>query len=459
MSQKSKTVFVCEVCGHESPKWFGQCPACHEWNSAREIEKKTSRTRQEHKQISTEGFVDIAQVPEQSTLRFASVFSQLDRVLGGGIVPGSVVLLGGDPGVGKSTLLTQVCTGYPYSFYFSGEESPAQIRLRVQRLRQENVGTFKVLTSGYLDEALSLLTNHHAEEIGSGKALLVVDSIQTMQTSRVSSLPGGAVQIRECASELVAFAKQTQVPVMIVAHVTKSGLIAGPKLIEHLVDVVLYFEGERDTDLRILRGMKNRFGPTNEIGIFEMAEQGLAQVDDPSERFYDRESGLSGNALGVVLEGSTPLVVEVQGLVVKTEYSTPRRLSKGIDPERLALISAVLTKRLGFPVDGHDMYLNLLGGLKVKDPGVEFPLAVSLFSSFTDIPAPHLSAFFGEVGLDGKIRPVSYPEKRIMELQRLGFQQAFVPAGTKKRLSKAPTLRVFEFSLLSEALRFFTQNS
>ena len=275
-----------------------------------------------------------------------------------------------------------------------------------------------------------------------------------MRTTEINSLPGGAVQIRECTSKLVEFAKTNNVPVIIIAHITKSGQIAGPKLVEHLVDVVLYFEGNNDTDLRILRSVKNRFGPTNEIGVFEMKEKGLYQVLDPSERFYDAESNLSGNSLGVIIEGNTPLVVEVQGLVVNAQFSTPRRLSKGIKPERLALISAVLTKRLNIQVEKNDIFINLLGGMKTVDPGIDFSIALSLYSSFTDRIFPKATASFGEIGLDGKIRSVSFPEKRITELKRLGFTRVLVPSKTIKRLSEKTIegIDIIEYTTLQEAL-------
>jgi DNA repair protein RadA/Sms len=367
------------------------------------------------------------------------------------LVNGSVLLIGGDPGVGKSTLVTQLCSKFKKSYYLSGEESFEQIYMRYKRV-SEGDSEIKVMSSSYIDNAIVFLKKeieeHHDETV------VIVDSIQTMRTTEINSLPGGAVQIRECTSKLVEFAKTNNVPVIIIAHITKSGQIAGPKLVEHLVDVVLYFEGNNDTDLRILRSVKNRFGPTNEIGVFEMKEKGLYQVLDPSERFYDAESNLSGNSLGVIIEGNTPLVVEVQGLVVNAQFSTPRRLSKGIKPERLALISAVLTKRLNIQVEKNDIFINLLGGMKTVDPGIDFSIALSLYSSFTDRIFPKATASFGEIGLDGKIRSVSFPEKRITELKRLGFTRVLVPSKTIKRLSEKTIegIDIIEYTTLQEAL-------
>ncbi len=454
--KKKAPLFVCDICGYESTKWFGKCPQCDEWNSAKEIAEK-----EEHGFDTTKEneFIPLSQYEGNESQRINSQFTHLNRVLGGGVVNGSVVLLGGDPGVGKSTLLTQLCSKFEKSYYISGEESFEQIYLRNKRVSQASEREKKksgeginVLNSTFIDVALRKLEKKLNPD--DEKSIIVVDSIQTMKSSEVNSLPGGAVQIRECTSNIVSFAKSRNIPVFIVAHITKGGQIAGPKLIEHLVDVVLYFEGNKETDLRILRSVKNRFGPTNEIGVFEMKETGLNEVLDPSERFYDIDSNLSGNCLGIVIEGNTPLVVEVQGLVVKAQFSSPRRLSKGVNPERLALISAVLTKRLNVNVEYSDIYINLLGGLKTADPGIDLPVAMALYSSFTDNYLPSGMACFGEVGLDGKLRSVSFPEKRITELKRLGFSKVVVPSKTKERLSKKVIdgINLFEYNTLHEAL-------
>ncbi len=446
--KKRSNSFVCDVCGYESGKWFGKCPQCGEWNSVKEIliTGKTNQTGQKHK-----GFVSLKTANFQTTSRIDSGFEHLNRVLGGGLVSGSVILIGGDPGVGKSTLVTQLCANFEKSYYISGEESFEQIFLRYKRVTETD-SEINVMNTSFLDSAIEYLEREIIKE--EKKQVVIVDSIQTMKTSEVNSLPGGAVQIRECTSRIVEFAKTNQTPVIIIAHITKSGQIAGPKLVEHLVDVVLYFEGNNETDLRILRSVKNRFGPTNEIGVFEMREKGLLEVLDPSERFYDTHSELSGNSLGVIIEGNTPLVIEVQGLVVNAQFSSPRRLSKGINNERLSLISAVLTKRLNIEIEKNDIYINLLGGMRTTDPGIDFPVALSLYSSYTDRVFPKGSASFGEIGLDGKIRAVSFPEKRITELKRLGFTKVFVPLGTKKRLSELSMLdiQIIEYETLQEAL-------
>jgi DNA repair protein RadA/Sms len=448
--KKNTQLFVCDICGYESGKWFGKCPQCGEWNSAKEV-NVDEKKKEGLVGLKGSGFISLKEADFSRVVRYDTKFEHLNRVLGGGLVNGSVILIGGDPGVGKSTLVTQLCSKFKKSYYLSGEESFEQIYMRYRRV-SDGDSEIKVMSSSYIDNAIDFLKRETADN--HEETVVIVDSIQTMRTTEINSLPGGAVQIRECTSKLVEFAKTYNVPVIIIAHITKSGQIAGPKLVEHLVDVVLYFEGNNDTDLRILRSVKNRFGPTNEIGVFEMKEKGLHQVLDPSERFYDAESNLSGNSLAAIIEGNTPLVVEVQGLVVSAQFSTPRRLSKGINPERLALIAAVLTKRLNVEVEKNDIFINLLGGMKTVDPGIDFPVALSLYSSFTDRIFPKGTASFGEIGLDGKIRSVSFPEKRITELKRLGFKRVFVPAKTLGRISEKTSegITITEYTTLQEAL-------
>ncbi len=460
MKQKNVDLFVCDICGYENVKWFGRCPQCGEWNSSKKISVSSSSVVSSRNAEGNPDFISSADFEKNSkTERYPSDMNQINRVLGGGIVPGSVILIGGDPGVGKSTLLTQLCLSEKYSsFYISGEESYEQIMLRSDRVALQKKSEFHILSSMNLDSAINVLEKKLSDS-KERMPLLIVDSIQTMRVENNSSLPGGAVQIRECTSRLVEFAKRKRIPVFIVAHITKGGQIAGPKLIEHLVDVVLYFEGDKDTDLRIMRSIKNRFGPTNEIGVFEMKEKGLQEVTDPSERFYDRDYCLPGNALATVLEGSTPIITEVQSLVVRTQFAAPKRLSKGIDIERISLITAVLSKRLNIPVETQDIYVNLLGGIKIKDPAVELPLAVAIYSSFVEKVIPPLTSFFGEIGLDGKVRPVSYPEKRITELLRLGFKTAVVPFGATKRINADLTkeIEIVEFKFLKDALQYFVR--
>lgn len=460
-------VFLCDVCGYESLRWFGQCPQCKNWNTSKEwSEPKSDQTFYEKeprighgidhpKQGSSkkaETFEQLSVVEVSPLQRILLRFESLNRLLGGGIVPGSIALIGGDPGVGKSTLLTQLASDSLTVFYLSGEESKEQILLRAKRTNQPFLKKMWVLNSNQLEESLRKLYAKMKENTGS--KILIVDSIQTLRSEEVNALPGGVVQIRECTAKLVDFSKNTNIPIIMTAHITKIGQIAGPKMVEHLVDIVLYFEGETETDLRILRSIKNRFGPTNEISVFEMKEDGLQEVTDPSERFYDQEAQYSGNTISVVLEGSTPFVTEVQALAVATHFSSPRRLSKGIDQERLNLIAAVLSKRLSIPIENHDLYLNLLGGLRCKDPGIEFPIAVSIFSSFFDKTVPLKTAVFGEVGLDGKIRSVSFPEKRIRELIRLGFERVYVPRGTRKKMTGllTGTIEIIECEYLKQSL-------
>lgn len=429
MSQKSKTLFICDSCGYESLKWFGRCPNCSSWNTARE-----TTTAEESGKIgaSESKWTAIADVPLDSVKRIPSGYQWVDRILGGGMVPGSVVLVGGDPGVGKSTLMTQIALSSGPSYYLSGEESIHQIKMRASRIQTLDPSDLYVNSLNQLEDGLEEIARKN--ETGQRARVVVIDSIQTMRVRSAPGLPGGVVQLRESVMKAASFAKKMQVPLFLVAHITKAGQIAGPKLVEHLVDVVLYFEGERSTDLRILRSMKNRFGPTNEIGVFEMVETGLREVIDPSERFYDPLSSYPGNTIVVAQEGTTPLVVELQSLVTKSPFSVPKRVSKGVDMERLSLMCAVLSKRLQIPVDQQDVYVNLLGGLRIDDPAVELGLAVSIYSSFVDLALPERVAFFGEVGLDGKIRRVGNPIKRIQELERLKFETVYTPVLTKEQI-------------------------
>jgi DNA repair protein RadA/Sms len=342
-------------------------------------------------------------------------------------------LVGGDPGVGKSTLMTQIALSTGLSFYLSGEESMDQIRMRASRVTSKDPSGMFLFSTSHLEQGLESILRS-TDQITSNPWFVIIDSIQTMRVHSAPGLPGGVVQLRESVGIATSFAKKHQIPIFLVAHITKTGQIAGPKMVEHLVDVVLYFEGESSTDLRILRSMKNRFGPTNEIGVFEMRETGLQEVIDPSERFYDSNSVYPGNTIVVALEGTTPLVVELQSLVTQSPYSVPKRVSKGIDMERLSLMCAVLSKRLNIPVDRNDVYVNLLGGLRIDDPAIELGLAVSIYSSFVDQSLPNLVAFFGEVGLDGKIRRVANPIKRIRELERLQFLKVYTPVLSKDQI-------------------------
>jgi len=455
---KEKTIFVCDICGYDNLKWFGQCPQCKNWNTAKEVRQMKRVKSASDNQRDDDTFEALFAKREEPLIRFMTRFDSFNRVLGGGIVPGSVSLIGGDPGVGKSTLLTQIADRDITVFYWSGEESAEQILLRAQRTNDGSLDRLFVYNTNRLELALEKLSEEmtgSSTKIPSGShPLLIVDSIQTMRSDEVDALPGGVVQIRECTAALVAYAKQHRLPVFIVAHITKYGQIAGPKLIEHLVDIVLYFDGDADRDLRVLRSIKNRFGPTNEIGVFEMGEKGLQEISDPSERFYDASANDSGNAISVVLEGNTPFVVEVQALAVSTHFSSPRRLSKGVDQERLNLMAAVLSKRLNLPIENHDLYLNLLGGLKCNDPGIEFPIAVAIYSSFFDKTIPPKTAFFGEVGLDGKIRGVSFSEKRITELARLGFRRIYLPKSKANAgvIKKYGDVSFIECTYLKEAL-------
>ncbi len=430
MSQKPKKIFVCDACGFESIKWFGKCPGCANWNTFREVSTEKEPLLESG---SETGWIAVSQIPTDRCKRISSGYHWVDRILGGGIVPGSVILVGGDPGVGKSTLMTQIALSTGLSFYLSGEESMDQIRMRASRVTSKDPSGMFLFSTSHLEQGLESILRS-TDQITSNPWFVIIDSIQTMRVHSAPGLPGGVVQLRESVGIATSFAKKHQIPIFLVAHITKTGQIAGPKMVEHLVDVVLYFEGESSTDLRILRSMKNRFGPTNEIGVFEMRETGLQEVIDPSERFYDSNSVYPGNTIVVALEGTTPLVVELQSLVTQSPYSVPKRVSKGIDMERLSLMCAVLSKRLNIPVDRNDVYVNLLGGLRIDDPAIELGLAVSIYSSFVDQSLPNLVAFFGEVGLDGKIRRVANPIKRIRELERLQFLKVYTPVLSKDQI-------------------------
>ncbi len=421
----TKTVFVCNECGYESSKWLGKCPACSAWNSF--FEQKISKTKpsascfvrepQKSESIRT---VDLTPVP-----RMDSGFSELNRVLGGGIVPGSVCLLGGDPGIGKSTLLLQICSNLAKNgervLYASGEESKTQIKMRAIRLCASEEEIFL-----YAENELNAIMNE-AQAVKPG--ILVVDSIQTVYSEEITSTPGSISQVRECTMRLMRYAKETNTCVFIVGHMTKDGMIAGPKVLEHMVDCVLYFEGEKQSAYRIIRTNKNRFGSSNEIAVFDMLSDGLSQITNPSELFIGgRVNGVSGSAIACTLEGSRPILAEVQALVSKTAYNNPRRSGTGIDFNRLHLMIAVLEKRAGLSMlPQSDVYVNLTGGLSVSEPACDLAIAMAIASGVKNLPLISDCAVFGEIGLLGEIRSVSGIEKRISEAEKLGFTRCILP--------------------------------
>lgn len=431
---KTKTSFVCQNCGYSSPRWTGKCPSCEQWNTFEEILLESKRLKT-GKAISDKSVKDKIQIleniiHEDSGNRNPTKISELDRVLGGGIVNGSVILIGGDPGIGKSTLMLQIASNLNEKkfLYVSGEESASQIKMRADRLGVK-VNNFFVLSETNLD------TVHSAIEI-ERPDYVVIDSIQTVYLPELESSPGTISQLRESTSYLIKIAKTTNIPVFIVGHITKDGTIAGPKAIEHMVDVVLQFEGERTHFYRILRGIKNRFGSTNEIGIFEMTEKGLKEVLNPSEVFLSqRNYGASGCVISSAIEGTRPILIEVQALVASTSYGVPQRTAMGFDYKRLSILNAVIEKKLGLFLNKHDVFLNIAGGVKIDETAVDLAAAMSIYSSAKDIPVDSETVIIGEVGLAGEIRTISSVEKRINEAEKLGFKRIILPKNNLKHLN------------------------
>jgi len=424
---KARTIFFCSSCGASSPKWLGKCPHCNEWNTYQEelIQKETAT---EEKRRSWAGGgksesprpVPLKEIQGGNTIRFATPDEELNRVLGGGIVPGSLVLIGGQPGIGKSTLLLQVAMQLPAKIlYVSGEESEEQIKMRADR-----VGTFR-------SDCYILTETNTAKFLQQAQALqpqlLIVDSIQTLSSPHIDSTPGSISQVRECAGELLRFAKETNIAVFIIGHINKEGEIAGPKLLEHIVDCVLQFEGDRHNTYRILRTLKNRFGSTDEMGIYEMQSSGLREVSNPSELLLSqKDEELSGCSVAATMEGLRPMLIETQALVSKAVFGTPQRSATGFDMRRLSMLLAVLEKRCGYFFSINDVFLNLAGGIRVEDPAIDLSIVVSLISSLQDVSVPSNICFAGEVGLSGEIRAVNRIEQRIQEADRLGFKEIYV---------------------------------
>ncbi len=435
MSAKIKNVFVCSECGAESPKWLGKCPNCGEWNTL--IEEIREQADSGKGGLSRGGSggkvftpVTITDIDETDEIRYDTQVNELNRVLGGGIVKGSLVLLGGDPGIGKSTLLLQICGHLGKALkilYVSGEESQRQIKLRAARL---NVSTPNLYLLAETDIE-SIINTIVAEK----PDLVMIDSIQTMTHSGISSAAGSVSQVKECTQALMRCAKEEEIAIFIVGHVNKDGAIAGPKVLEHIVDAVLYFEGERNLPYRILRAVKNRYGSTNEIGVFEMSDGGLCEVENPSLMLLSgRPVDVSGTCVACIMEGSRPILAEVQALVTKTGFGTPRRMSTGFDYNRMSLILAVLEKRAGFLFSSLDTYVNIVGGLKLDEPAADLSVALALVSGLTDTPINDDVFVFGELGLAGEIRSVSNAEVRINEAARLGFKKCIIPKSSLAKI-------------------------
>lgn len=453
MATKSKTVFVCGECGYETPKWVGKCPGCGEWNTMVEdvrLPQKAAASAAP-RQAHTFSAMPLSQINAADEHRFVTGISELDRVLGGGIVKGSVILLSGDPGIGKSTILLQVCNalqGDIKILYVSGEESAIQIKLRAKRIGVES-------------DAVSVMTETDVqtvcEYINSARPdLVMIDSIQTMQHPDISSSPGSIVQVRESANLLLRTGKSLDIPIFIVGHVNKGGDIAGPKVMEHIVDTVLYFEGERNQSYRILRAIKNRFGSTNEIGVFEMTETGLAEVENPSAMMLSgRMSDVSGGCITCIIEGTRPILAEVQGLVAATGFGNARRTAAGFDYNRLNLLLAVLEKRLGLMFSNLDTYINIVGGIRLDEPAADLAVAMALVSGLRDIPIDENTIAFGEIGLSGELRSVPRAQARVNEAARMGFTRCVLPTACLKQINSAPEgIKLIGVKRLSDAVAF-----
>lgn len=452
MAGKTKTVYVCSSCGYDAPKWLGKCPGCGEWNTM--VEEKIVVTKSTNKGTSLRTIkpVRLSEIEVRDEVRIKMPSEELNRVLGGGLVEGSLTLIGGEPGIGKSTLLLQNILSIRGRriLYVSGEESATQLKLRADRLGKVADNTF-ILCETRLENIFSQIEKVEPE-------ILVVDSIQTIATDNIESASGSVAQVRECAAALLRYAKESGVPVILVGHINKEGAIAGPKVLEHIVDTVLQFEGDRQFLYRILRSVKNRFGPTSEIGIYEMVQRGLKEVKNPSEMLMsqNRDQEMSGVSIGVTVEGIRPIMVEVQALVSSAAYGTPQRSVTGFDQRRLNMLLAVLEKRARFKLGQKDVFLNIAGGLKVSDPALDMSVTAAIMSSNFDVAIPLRTAFVGEVGLSGEIRPVVRIEQRVAEAAKLGFDTIFVPRDNIKEginLKSASTTKIIEVGKIEEVFR------
>lgn len=429
---KVKSVYVCSECGYESVKWFGKCPGCGEWNTMEEQTPVVSAKGVTRSKTTIKPVQRLNEIDSDIEKRLSTGIKEFDRVLGGGIVEGSLILLSGDPGIGKSTILLQICQSLGQKhkiLYISGEESARQIKLRANRL---SVDTDNLFILAETDVSIIV------ETIKVEKPdMVIIDSIQTMMIDDISSSAGSITQVRECTNIFMHLAKSLGIPIFVVGHVNKDGAIAGPKVLEHIVDTVLYFEGERNYSYRILRSAKNRFGSTNEIGVFEMTQGGMNEVENPSLMMLSgRPKNTSGTCVACTMEGSRPILAEVQGLVTSSGFGTPRRMSTGFDYNRMSMIIAVLEKRAGYLFNGMDAYLNVIGGLKLYEPAADLSVAMALISSLKDKPVNENMLAFGEIGLAGEIRAVNNCEQRITEAQRLGFTKCIIPFHNYKSLSK-----------------------
>ncbi len=452
MAKGKTSIFFCQNCGYESSKWMGQCPGCREWNTFVEevIDKKSAGTLSKKKESVAEAKVlPLSQIEMTYDKRVSTGMKELDRVLGGGIVQGSMVLVGGDPGIGKSTLLLQVCRNLSEQkikvLYISGEESLQQIKIRAER-----IGSFtdslKLLCETNLDTIKAVIDREKPQ-------IVVIDSIQTMFNEEVSSAPGSVSQVRESTGVLMQIAKGMGISVFIVGHVTKEGVVAGPRVLEHMVDTVLYFEGDRHAAYRILRGVKNRFGSTNEIGVFEMRQSGLEEVENPSEYMLSgKPEGASGSVVACSMEGTRPILLEVQALVCHSNFGIPRRTAAGTDFNRVNLLMAVLEKRLGLKLGECDAYVNIAGGIRMNEPAIDLGIVLALISSYKDRPIDEKTICFGEVGLSGEVRAVSMAEQRVQEAKKLGFEVCILPEVCRKAMPDVKGIKLIGVSTIMDAL-------
>ena len=457
---KSKTAYVCQNCGYESAKWYGKCPECGQWNTMEEQLKSPApmggKAAQAAQVVTNLEVSTIDAISSAEENRFHTDLSELDRVLGGGIVKGSVIMLSGEPGIGKSTLLLQICKFLCQGLrvlYISGEESARQIKLRAMRLGVESPNLFLATTTD-IDHVVAAIDKAHPD-------IAIIDSIQTMSLSDLQSSPGSVTQVRECTQRLIYTAKSADIPIFIVGHVNKDGAIAGPKVLEHMVDCVLYFEGERHLAYRILRAVKNRYGSTNEIGVFEMTDRGLTEVANPSMMMLSgRPVNVSGTCVTCLMEGSRPILAEVQALVTKTAFGNPRRTATGFDFNRMALLMAVLEKRCGYFFGSLDAYINVVGGLRLDEPASDLSVALALVSSLTDRLIPDDLIAIGEIGLAGEVRAVNHIQNRVSEAYRLGFVCCMVPRHNLSQLNteQMPDLEVIPVSSINEACKIIGRN-
>ena len=457
---KSKTAYVCQNCGYESAKWYGKCPECGQWNTMEEQLKAPApmggKAAQAAPVVTNLEVSTIDAISSAEENRFHTDLSELDRVLGGGIVKGSVIMLSGEPGIGKSTLLLQICKFLCQGLrvlYISGEESARQIKLRAMRLGVESPNLFLATTTD-IDHVVAAIDKVHPD-------IAIIDSIQTMSLSDLQSSPGSVTQVRECTQRLIYTAKSADIPIFIVGHVNKDGAIAGPKVLEHMVDCVLYFEGERHLAYRILRAVKNRYGSTNEIGVFEMTDRGLTEVANPSMMMLSgRPVNVSGTCVTCLMEGSRPILAEVQALVTKTAFGNPRRTATGFDFNRMALLLAVLEKRCGYFFGSLDAYINVVGGLRLDEPASDLSVALALVSNLTDRLIPDDLIAIGEIGLAGEVRAVNHIQNRVSEAYRLGFVRCMVPRHNLSQLNteQMPDLEVIPVSSINEACKIIGRN-